>query len=231
MLLELKWNRIIEDFAYEIRGLLDKYEDKKIYHILLLGDNRTGKSTFLNHITGIKFRHLPTEVDGVELTLMTFDDKLVQIWSVRSENDVIYKILENIQIIDGVLGFFDLTKKKTFHHLQDRVGELILAYGKLFPLILIGNKADGLKIEVSKEDVLLFAYELADCSCHRVPYAEMSALKDEGIEKTIGNLIDMIDCDLMAKCAERPAMLRSWCKVPQFYSFYDSEQKLEVKSE
>ena len=231
MIVDLKWEVISEDVTFQLRDLAEKYSEEETYHILLVGDNNTGKTTFINSISEMKHKHLPTVVDGVELSLLTIGKSLVHIWSVSSGDDIIYQIQEDIKMLDGVFGFFDLTSVESFHSMQDRVSELILAYEKMYPLILIGNKADSEKTLVKKEDVLVFAYELGNCSCHRVPYAEMSSLKNIGLEKVVMNLINMINCNLTQKCAEHVAQVRQWCSIPQYYSFYnEARQKLEVIS-
>ncbi|MHA2504368.1 MAG: ADP-ribosylation factor-like protein [Candidatus Kariarchaeaceae archaeon] len=224
MLVDLNWDKIPEGFAYELRDLAEKFSEENTYNLMLVGDDQVGKTTFINNVTSVKmkYKHLPTQAEGVELSVLPIGKNLIHIWSTRSDRDIIYNLEETVKMLDGVLAFFDLNNPASYKNMQDRISELILLYEKMYPLILIGNKADK-KTLIKKEDVLRFAYELGNCSCHQVPYTEMSALMSYGFEKVITNMISIIGCNMTRKCAEYPAQLRKWCQVPSYYSFYNEK--------
>ena len=231
MLVDLQWDKILENYAYELRKVAERYHEENTYHLLLIGDNQTGKTTFVNNIADHRFRNLPTEIPGIELSLLATKKELIHIWSMRTDPHLLEQLQERVHDIEGVIGFFDLTRPSSFSSLQNRVSDLIMIFGKMYPLILIGNKADASGRQIVKEDVLVYSYELGNCSCHRIPYVEMSALKNYGLDKVVHNMLQMINCNMTSRCSQFPAAFRQWCNVPQFYSFHkEPRQRLEVVS-
>jgi len=230
MLTDLNWDKIEDTTRFELRGMAEQYSEERTYHILLIGPDNVGKSTLLDNLSTVElrpFKRLPTLEEDITLSLLQVGKDLIHVWTVDSPNTLWY-YQNKLHIIDGVLGMFDLNNPISFNILEEQTGTLIQQFGKMYPLILLANKAD-LPRHISREDIMVFSYELGNCSSHRIPVFDLSAMKNIGLEAIFANLITMINCNMKNKCSEFPALARNWCTIPTEYSFHnETRQKLAV---
>lgn len=132
--------------------------------ILILGETRVGKSSFIRRLTGFKFmsQYSPTigidyaqkqfEVDGIQM--------LVHFWDISGDDSYFEVRNEFYSDSDGFLLIFDLTDRSSFNQIGRWIEEG-RKYGADFSSgIICGNKADQNKICVSNDEANSFAKRL-----------------------------------------------------------------------
>lgn len=132
-------------------------ENNKAINIILIGDVKVGKTSFINAINNDVFNpnYLPTI--GVDINDFIFNksDNMI-FWDSSGEEVFRFIIIRYIERMDIVLLFFDLENRKSFELLTYFLDTLEKYHKKI---LLIGNKSNSDKKEVTENEAFYYAYE------------------------------------------------------------------------
>ncbi|MFX0122067.1 MAG: GTP-binding protein [Candidatus Hodarchaeota archaeon] len=149
--------------------------------LVLLGDGRVGKTSLCSHL---RTQRIPGTYDlTVGLNIEVHETRLNQETSVKL---VLWDLAGQQRFGCVRPGFyygsrvalivFDLQNRGSFFDVKHWIREL-RCHSPETPFILVGNKSDLLKREVSKEEAASVAKE------YSVPYFETSALKGKNVDE------------------------------------------------
>ena len=131
--------------------------------ILLIGDDKVGKSSFIKRIMEEKFSNEPIDINNLEnkTKILEIEEKKIKLQIFNGiENQ--FKNRQNKNEfyirIQGILVFFDLSNKTSFTNLDFYLEEIRGKCGSDMPLIIIGNKSD-LEKAVTDQEVEKFCKE------------------------------------------------------------------------
>ena len=125
--------------------------------ILLIGDDKAGKSSYIKRIMEDKFSNEPIDIKSLEskIKILEVEEKKIKLQIFNGvENQFINRPNKNefYLRIQGILVFFDLSNKTSFTNLDFYLEEIRSKCGSDMPLIIIGNKSD-LEKAVTDEEV------------------------------------------------------------------------------
>ena len=125
--------------------------------ILLIGDDKVGKSSYIKRIMEDKFSNEPIDIKSLEskIKILEVEEKKIKLQIFNGvENQFINRPNKNefYLRIQGILVFFDLSNKTSFTNLDFYLEEIRSKCGSDMPLIIIGNKSD-LEKAVTDEEV------------------------------------------------------------------------------
>ena len=131
--------------------------------ILLIGDDKVGKSSFIKRIMEDKFSNEPIDINNLEnkTKILEIEEKKIKLQIFNGvENQFKNRPNKNefYLRIQGILVFFDLSNKSSFTNLEFYLEEIRSKCGSDMPLIIIGNKSD-LEKAVTNEEVEKFCKE------------------------------------------------------------------------
>ena len=131
--------------------------------ILLIGDDKVGKSSFIKRIMEDKFSNEPIDINNLEnkTKILEIEEKKIKIQIFNGvENQFKNRPNKNefYLRIQGILVFFDLSNKTSFTNLNFYLEEIRGKCGSDMPLIIIGNKSD-LEKAVTDQEVEKFCKE------------------------------------------------------------------------
>ena len=131
--------------------------------ILLIGDDKVGKSSFIKRIMEDKFSNEPIDINNLEnkTKILEIEEKKIKLQIFNGvENQFKNRPNKNefYLRIQGILVFFDLSNKSSFTNLNFYLEEIRGKCGSDMPLIIIGNKSD-LEKAVTNEEVEKFCKE------------------------------------------------------------------------
>ena len=131
--------------------------------ILLIGDDKVGKSSFIKRIMEDKFSNEPIDINNLEnkTKILEIEEKKIKLQIFNGiENQ--FKNRQNKNEfyirIQGILVFFDLSNKASFTNLEFYLEEIRSKCGSDMPLIIIGNKSD-LEKAVTDQEIEKFCKE------------------------------------------------------------------------
>ena len=125
--------------------------------ILLIGDDKVGKSSFIKRFMEDKFSNEPIDITNLEnktkileieqkkIKIQIFNGVANQFNHRQNKNDFYLRI-------QGILVFFDLSNKTSFTNLDFYLEEIRNKCGSDMPLLIIGNKSD-LEKAVTDEEI------------------------------------------------------------------------------
>lgn len=138
-------------------------------NILLLGDQRVGKTTWINRMVGKKFSDSYMTTLGKNMKEINIEGRKIFLHDM-SGNERFQEINVYYEIADGALLFYDVSSKNSFERINYWKSKL----NKNVPLVLIGNKADLLEDRLNfisckeDDDVRQPLMELIE----KIPYIE-----------------------------------------------------------
>jgi hypothetical protein len=225
----IDWKKVDPQYIDVLTAVNQDFEKK--LSVLLLGDEHVGKRTFISNCCFHGISSVATIYGNTRLALFPNDKALVHVFYPEMGDLDITTKSTLYPHLDGAIVFFDLTERSTYERALELLGELIRVGGKMLPVFFVGTRKDIADIyhrEVTKEDVLLDTREIADCSVHRVPYAEIATSHCHGYEEILVDLSTMMLCPYASWCNDRPGARRHHCPIQEYRSYYDT--KLPVKS-
>jgi len=118
------------------------------YKIVLLGDGKVGKTTWLKRYIGQDFDNRYLATLGVEVT--PIPKYKISAWDCAGNEKYLglwkgYYLQSNLGII-----FYDCTKKNSYDHIEKWVNEFRSVCPNA-PIIIIGTKLDAEKLKISEE--------------------------------------------------------------------------------
>ena len=125
--------------------------------ILLIGDDKVGKSSFIRRIMEDKFSNDPIDIISLEnkTKILEIEQKKIKVQIFNGIKNQ-YKHRKNknefLLRLQGILVFFDLSNRKSFSNLDFYLEEIRNRCGSDMPVIIIGNKSD-LTRAVTEEEV------------------------------------------------------------------------------
>jgi small GTP-binding protein len=131
--------------------------------ILLIGDDKVGKSSFIKRIMEDKFSNEPIDINNLEnkTKILEIEEKKIKLQIFNGvENQFKNRPNKNefYLRIQGILVFFDLSNKTSFTNLEFYLEEIRSKCGSDMPLIIIGNKSD-LEKAVTDQEIEKFCKE------------------------------------------------------------------------
>ena len=125
--------------------------------LLLIGDDKVGKSSFIKRFMEDKFSNEPIDIKNLEnkTKILEIEEKKIKIQIFNGvENQFKNRTNKNefSLRIQGILVFFDLSNKTSFNNLDFYLEEIRSKCGSDMPLLIIGNKSDLGKV-VNDEEI------------------------------------------------------------------------------
>ena len=159
---------------YPLKNILNKASNdindiNNAMKLLLLGDPKTGKSSFMNNLLGDKSNNniniiFPAKIFGNKTKIIIIEESRV---------NNLYE--SNYKNADGILLFIDLTNEEGLNKIDDWIFSIKNNFGEIndsYELFLIGNKLDEKeKREIYKKDAINLAEK------YQIKYLECSSLK------------------------------------------------------
>uniref|UniRef100_A0A1I8FUI2 small monomeric GTPase n=1 Tax=Macrostomum lignano TaxID=282301 RepID=A0A1I8FUI2_9PLAT len=160
--------------------------------ILIIGESGVGKSSLLLRFVDDTFDVEQPATIGVDFkvkSLMTVDGNRTKlaIWDTAGQERFRTLTPGYYRNAQGVILVYDVTKKDTFSRLENWLSELttFANRGNLVKM-LVGNKIDSAKREVSRDEGLKFARK------HHMLFIEASAKTNEGVKTAFEELVEKI---------------------------------------
>ena len=155
--------------------------------ILLIGDDKAGKSSYIKRIMEDKFSNEPIDIKSLEskIKILEVEQKKIKLQIFNGvENQFINRPNKNefYLRIQGILVFFDLSNKTSFTNLDFYLEEIRSKCGSDMPLIIIGNKSD-LEKAVTDEEVKKF------CKDNDVESMNISVKDNINVTESIESII------------------------------------------
>ncbi len=158
---------------------------------LIVGDSTVGKTSLLNRYNSGKFDEKYLATIGIDSFFkdVNLDGKIirVKIWDTAGQER--YKALTEgyFRNAQGVLIVYDVTNEETFEHLKYWIPSVKKHIDiKQIPAIILGNKIDETKREVTKEKAINYAKE------EGIKYFETSAKDGTNVEESINYLVKKV---------------------------------------
>ena len=152
------------------------------YKIVIFGDAGCGKTTLTQRYLTILFKSDTTMTIGVdfEVKSLEIDEKKVklQIWDFGGEERFRFLLPTYVKGANGGIFMYDITNYSSLAHIDDWLTVIRKKIEVMFPVIVVGGKAD-LEREVSSEEGIQIS-EARDMDA----FIECSAKTGENIEKT-----------------------------------------------
>lgn len=169
-----------------------------LFKYIIIGDTGVGKSCLLLQFTDKRFRTDHDLTIGVEFgaRLINIDQKQVklQIWDTAGQESFRSITRSYYRGATGALLVYDISRRDTFHHLERWLNEARTNANPHMVIMLIGNKNDLERREVSYEEGEQFAKE------HDLIFKETSAKTAANVEEafigTAQKIYDNIQCGI-----------------------------------
>jgi Ras-related protein Rab-2A len=172
-----------------------------LFKYIIVGDSSVGKSCILSQFLEKKFRYNHEVTIGVEfgckhIIIDGMNIKL-QIWDTAGQEAFKSITRSYYRGSAGALLVFDLSKRETFDHLKDWLNSIKSSASHNTKILLVGNKCDLIKREITNEEIVEFA------NSNNIQYMEASAKENINIENIFINLAKNIyDSILMNNITE-----------------------------
>mmetsp|Transcript_124022 Transcript_124022/g.243294 ORF Transcript_124022/g.243294 Transcript_124022/m.243294 type:complete len:212 (+) Transcript_124022:92-727(+) len=152
-----------------------------LFKYIIIGDTGVGKSCLLLQFTDKRFRADHDLTIGVEFgaRLITIEDKHIklQIWDTAGQESFRSITRSYYRGASGALLVYDISRRDTFNHLSNWLQEARANANPNMAIMLIGNKCDLPRREVSFEEGTAFARE------HGLIFRETSAKTAQNVEE------------------------------------------------
>ena len=190
-------NPIHEKIISSRKSRRSTFFNRTYLNILIIGDKKVGKSSFLNILNKNKFNenYNPSFEKEEKISIKVTHNKRTYNFSFYILNDV-NLIAKNYSktIIDYYLIFYDIFEKKSIEfakNIYDNVlkSKLIKINDKLSNIIFIRNKID-LNNNLTNDSVIEF------CQNNHLDHFEISVKKNKGINELNKNLIEVFDINI-----------------------------------
>ena len=173
----------------DIKIIFTENEQKNEYNILLGGSTISGKTSYFESYFSKKFdldicstlrgeNKLIKEINNIKFYLHD-----CCYWGKRYNS----LVMQNIELSDGIILLFDISKKSDFARLTEFV-KMINEYYQLenFPVLLVGNKSD-LDSEINEEEIRNFLEKEKF-----IKYFEVSCKTHKNVEESVNYMVNYI---------------------------------------
>lgn len=152
-----------------------------LFKYIIIGDTGVGKSCLLLQFTDKRFRNDHDLTIGVEFgaRTVTIDGKQLklQIWDTAGQESFRSITRSYYRGAAGALLVYDISRRETFNHLTKWLDEVRQNSNVNMTIVLIGNKCDLDRREVTTEEGAEFAQE------HGLIFLETSAKTAQNVEE------------------------------------------------
>ena len=144
-------------------SLSEVSNNEEIIKIIILGDSKVGKTSFIIRFTKNKFDETYLATIGVDYKdrIINIENKLYKLMFYDTAGEERYKSIpkNHIKNMQGIILMYDITNKLSFDSIIDWISDVKEIKGENFPMILVGNKID---LNESREVTEEMGYELAE---------------------------------------------------------------------
>jgi small GTP-binding protein len=173
------------------------YKDyDELLKIVIIGDSGVGKSAIISRQCDDVYQSSYISTIGVDFkycVICSRNKKIkMQIWDTAGQERFRTIVAAYYRGANGVLIVFDVTKMESFRHISHWISEC-KKYNQQIGLILIGNKCDMGKREVSRETAEKFAKD------NDLLYVETSAKDNINVREAFTALADRLVGTAVAK--------------------------------
>ena len=144
-------------------SLSEVSNNEETIKIIILGDSKVGKTSFIIRFTKNKFDETYLATIGVDYKdrIINIENKQYKLMFYDTAGEEKYKSIpkNHIKNVQGIILMYDITNKKSFDSIIDWISDVKEIKGENFPMILVGNKID---LNESREVTEEMGYELAE---------------------------------------------------------------------
>ena len=144
-------------------SLSEVSNNEETIKIIILGDSKVGKTSFIIRFTKNKFDETYLATIGVDYKdrIINIENKLYKLMFYDTAGEERYKSIpkNHIKNVQGIILMYDITNKLSFESINDWISDVKEIQGENFPMILVGNKID---LNESREVTEEMGYELAE---------------------------------------------------------------------
>lgn len=169
--------------------IIKKRSKKKPLSIILVGDMKVGKTSFMRRLSDntVTDNYVPTI--GIAFDNYEYKDDKILIWDTSGDskfNTITYSYYKNAK---GYLVFYDVTNKESFENVEKWIKSIEDYSNNLdnAALILVGTKMDD---EEHKQVSTFEGKELAES--YNIPFIEISAKTNKNIDICIKLIMETI---------------------------------------
>jgi small GTP-binding protein len=163
--------------------------------VLVIGDVATGKTSLIRRYAKNQFTEDYTATIGVDFSLKTVDDMVVQLWDIAGQER--FQGLQRIFYSNALAAVivYDMFNFRSFQSAarwkKDVDQKVFLPSGQRIPVLLLGNKCDKIsestQPEVTQQQIDAFVAE------HKFEYHyQVSAKTGENVEEACNRLVSTI---------------------------------------
>jgi small GTP-binding protein len=164
-----------------------------VIKLILLGDSATGKTSFLNRFVNedpLGEYETTIGVDFQAKTILSAGGRYMRLhlWDTAGQETFRSIVSSYYKCVAGAIIFFDITNRQTFQNVSHWLTEF-RNKNTLYqlPIIIVGNKKDIDKREVSFQEATKYANE------NEAIYTEISVKNNIGIYSVIQRITDKIE--------------------------------------
>ena len=159
---------VIDDFSdidnsNTDESLSEESKNEETIKIIILGDSKVGKTSFIIRFTKNKFDETYLATIGIDYKyrIINIENKQYKLMYYDTAGEEKYKSIPKnyIKNMQGIILMYDITDKLSFESIINWISDVKEIKGENFPMILVGNKID---LNESREVTEEMGYELAD---------------------------------------------------------------------
>lgn len=182
--------------------------------ILVLGNSSVGKSSIVIRYTENKFHsgYLTTiGVDFIRKNISINDQEInLQIWDSAGQEKYNSITKQYYRRTDGILVVFDVSSRTSFNGVMTWLEEIEISSAKGIPVVILGNKCDLPKKEVTKEEAIEFA------ETKGFSYYETSALDGTNINEAFMDIVlKIMENQNQTETNDKPSFLINMTQKPK----------------
>ena len=151
------------DNSHTDESLSEESKNEETIKIIILGDSKVGKTSFIIRFTKNKFDETYLATIGIDYIyrIINIENKLYKLMFYDTAGEERYKSIpkNHIKNMQGIILMYDITDKSSFDSIIDWISDVKEIKGENFPMILVGNKID---LNESREVTEEMGYELAE---------------------------------------------------------------------
>ena len=144
-------------------SLSEDSKNEETIKIIILGNSKVGKTSFLIRFTKNKFDETYLSTIGIDYQdrIINIENKQYKLMFYDTAGEEKYKSIPKnyIKNMQGIILMYDITNKLSFDSIIDWISDVKEIKGENFPMILVGNKID---LNESREVTEEMGYELAE---------------------------------------------------------------------
>jgi small GTP-binding protein len=173
---------------------------KRIHKIVLLGDQKSGKTQLRENYFGSGFNRDYKLSIGADFSIHNFEhggySYILQIWDINAEEG--FQRVREVYYrgCSAAIISYDISDRSTFDGIPKWITELVENnYYSTVPMLLIGTQFNENPRKVSKEEGEELANRLAEWSSFEIPFLEISQNEDSNqiINEVLIKLVNNLD--------------------------------------